>query len=112
MGEISETGANIEWLLGLLAAGSAAAVATRLRGRRLRRQQTETELTVVRKLAEEDVIQLGEELQRLDSRVAGHTLDQGNSSRCADPAHFVVVTEKLLKSNRAGLPPVETTSTP
>lgn len=69
---------GVELVLALVAGAGAGAVAV---GRRWRQRRSEEEahrsdLAVVRRLAEEDVIFLGEELRRLDERTAGHDLDE------------------------------------
>ena len=66
----------MEWLLLALVAGGGGWGARRWRDRQeLRRTQAE-ELEGVRRLADEDVTCLGEQLQRLDAEVAGHELDE------------------------------------
>jgi hypothetical protein len=76
----SEKGDTMEWLL-LVLGGSGAAVFARQAWarrdrRRLDRQIAATELEQVRRVADEDVTLLGEELRRLDVDVAGHDLDE------------------------------------
>lgn len=66
----------MEVFLGLLATGGAVAAVARLRRKLFDRRQAEAELEAVRRLAEEDVILLGEELQRLDRRVGDRELDE------------------------------------
>jgi len=67
----------MEWLLIALAAGGGAGFATkRWRKRSMMRRQELEELAGVRKLADEDVTLLGEQLQRLDAEVAGRELDE------------------------------------
>ncbi|MGH3331873.1 MAG: hypothetical protein ACRDPJ_11295 [Nocardioidaceae bacterium] len=66
----------MELLLGLLALGGAFTVATRLRRTMTNRKRTAAELEAVRRLAEEDVILLGEELAGLDATVADRNLDE------------------------------------
>lgn len=44
--------------------------------RRAQQAELQNQLTVVKKVADEDVTQFGEELQLLDSEVAGHRLDE------------------------------------
>ena len=67
----------MEWLLlALVAGGGGGWGARKWRERKaLRRTQAE-ELEGVRRLADEDVTYLGEQLQRLDREVAGHELDE------------------------------------
>jgi hypothetical protein len=70
----------MEWLL-LVLGGSGAAVFGRQawarRGRRrVDREIVAVELEQVRRVADEDVTLLGEELRRLDAEVAGHALDE------------------------------------
>jgi hypothetical protein len=67
----------MEWLLIALAGGGGAVVAVRrIWDRRTIRRQADEELRGVRRLADEDVTLLGEQLQRLDAEVAGHELDE------------------------------------
>ena len=66
----------MELLLGLLAVGGTIAVGARVRTKLFERKRAKADLDVVRRLAEEDVLLLGEELQRLDRRVSGHELDE------------------------------------
>jgi hypothetical protein len=66
----------MEWLLVLLAVGGGGIVATRWRRRRALAAAEQGELDGVRRLAEEDVTILGEQLQRLDAEVAGHELNE------------------------------------
>jgi hypothetical protein len=64
------------FLILLLAAG-AGVVAVVKRHQRQALERKEAELAPVRRLAFEDVTALGEELQRLDTDLAGHELDPG-----------------------------------
>src|SRR6476620_10251101 len=70
----------MEWFLVLLvAAGGAAFGMRQWRGRRRAEElerERQAELEVARRLADEDVTVLGEQLQRLDAEVADHPLDQ------------------------------------
>jgi tRNA A37 N6-isopentenylltransferase MiaA len=45
----------------------------------------ETQLSTSKRAADEDVTKFGEELQRLDSDVAGHALDEGCSRTTSVP---------------------------
>jgi hypothetical protein len=66
----------MEWLLLVLAGGGGAAFAARgLVARRATRREHQAELESVKRLAEEDVILFGEQLQRLDAEVGEHHLD-------------------------------------
>ncbi len=65
----------MEWLLVLVAGGGAAALARRLLRRRAQRRDEAADLQLVQRLADEDVTVFGEQLQRLDERAAGATLD-------------------------------------
>jgi hypothetical protein len=64
----------MEWLLLLLAGGGAVKVARTIRARRVSRRDLEAELEVVRRLADEDVVVLGEQLQRLGADAAQASL--------------------------------------
>jgi hypothetical protein len=66
----------MEWLLIALAIGGGGIVATRWRRRRALAAAEQEELDGVRRLAEEDVTVLGEQLRRLDAEVAGHELNE------------------------------------
>ena len=66
----------MEWLLLVLVAGGGGWGARRWRGRQELRCTQAAELEGVRRLADEDVTYLGEQLQRLDREVAGHDLDE------------------------------------
>jgi hypothetical protein len=66
----------MELLLLLLAAGGAVVVGKKAQQRREDRRTRLGELDAVRRLAEEDVIFLGEELRRLDARTSGQELDE------------------------------------
>lgn len=65
----------MEWLLLALLAGGGGLAAKRWRNRRSLGREERDELDGVRRLADEDVTYLGEQLQRLDEEVAGHELD-------------------------------------
>jgi hypothetical protein len=66
----------MEWLLLILAGGGGAAFAAKsLVARRATRREDQAELESVQRLAEEDVILFGEQLQRLDAEVGEHHLD-------------------------------------
>lgn len=66
----------MEWLLlALVMGGGGAFAARRLSDRRTTREERAVELETVRRLAEEDVTVLGEQLQQLDTAVAEHDLD-------------------------------------
>ena len=66
----------MEWLLVLLVAGGGGFVAQRWRRQQDARHTRDEELEGVRRLADEDVTYLGEQLQRLDREVHGHDLDE------------------------------------
>lgn len=66
----------MEWLLIALAAGGGGFFVRKVRARASRRQEAATDLEGVRRLADEDVTFLGEQLQRLDGEVAGAELDE------------------------------------
>jgi hypothetical protein len=66
----------MEWLLIALAVGGGGIVATRWRQRRADAAVQRDELDGVRRLADEDVTVLGEQLQRLDAEVAGQELSE------------------------------------
>ena len=65
----------MEWLLLLVVAGGGGLAAKRWRDHRTRRSEELAELEGIRQLADEDVTDLGEQLQRLDEKVKGHELD-------------------------------------
>lgn len=65
----------MEWLILLVVGGGVATVGRRLQHRRGERRERSAELDQVRRLAEEDITLLGEQLQRLDAAVAGRPLD-------------------------------------
>jgi hypothetical protein len=65
----------MEWVVLLLVAGGVGLAAKRWRGRRTNQREELAELEGIRKLADEDVTFLGEQLQRLDAEVKGHELD-------------------------------------
>lgn len=65
----------MEWLLLLVAGGGGGVLVRKLTARRRARRDDEAELAVVRRLADEDVIVFGEQLQRLDGQVADAPLD-------------------------------------
>lgn len=67
---------GVELILALVAGGGAVFFGRRLRQRRSEAQVERSELEMVRRLAEEDVIFLGEELGRLDSRTSVRELDE------------------------------------
>ena len=72
----------MEWLLLVIAAAGGSAVAARnLAGRRFEKRQRAADLESVRTLADEDVTQFGEQLQRLDEAVAGRPLDGEGRAR-------------------------------
>lgn len=66
----------MEWVLALLAGGGASFAAWKLGARRATHRQQAEELEGVRRLAEEDVTVLGEQLARLDGELAGRELDE------------------------------------
>lgn len=66
----------MEWLFLALAVGGGGFMATRWRQRRARGAAQREELDGVRRLADEDVTILGEQLQRLDAEVAGRELNE------------------------------------
>lgn len=66
----------MEWLLVLVAAGGVGVAAKTWRDRRVLGTARREELDGVRRLADEDVTVLGEQLRRLDAEVAGHELDE------------------------------------
>src|SRR5687768_15774652 len=67
---------EMEWMLLALAGGSGGAYAVqRLRALRAGRRREAADLAVARRLAEEDVAVLGEQLRRLGTEVAGRALD-------------------------------------
>lgn len=67
----------MEWVaLVALVAGGGGFVAKRWRDRKALHSQDREELDGVRRLADEDVTILGEQLQRLDREVAGRELDE------------------------------------
>lgn len=66
----------MEWLLLALVLGGGGWGAKTWRDRQEGRRAHAEELESVRRLAEEDVTYLGEQLQRLDREVAGHELDE------------------------------------
>ena len=65
----------MEWLLVLLAAGGGVGGVRYVVTRRRSRREHDEELAAVQRLADEDVIVFGEQLQRLDSEVASRPLD-------------------------------------
>ena len=65
----------MEWLLVLLAAGGGVGGVRYVIARRRSRQEHDEELAAVRRLADEDVIVFGEQLQRLDAAVGRADLD-------------------------------------
>jgi len=65
----------MELFLFLAAGGGVVVMGERFRRRRLERETARAELETLRTLADEDVTLLGEELRRLEHRVAGHELD-------------------------------------
>lgn len=67
---------GVELVLALVAGGGAIFFGRRWRERRSEAEAHRAELDVVRRLAEEDVIFLGEELRRLDALTSGHELDE------------------------------------
>jgi uncharacterized membrane protein YgcG len=66
----------MEWLLIALVAGGSVWAGRRFQARRTARREAGAELEGVRRLADEDVTLLGEELQRLDAEVADRPLDE------------------------------------
>ena len=66
----------MEWLLIALVAGGGGLLTKRWTDRRAHRRDELAELEGVRRLADEDVTYLGEQLQRLDHEVAGRELDE------------------------------------
>ena len=71
----------MEWLLIVLAAGGGGYAVRQVRSRLWSRRYALEQLDGVRRLADEDVTSLGEQLQRLDREVEGRRLDEG---ACAD----------------------------
>ncbi|WP_344183351.1 hypothetical protein [Kribbella lupini] len=65
----------MEWLLFAVLGGGVALAARRLRDRRASRREDAADLDQIRKVADEDVTLLGEELSRLGVDVAGRELD-------------------------------------
>jgi hypothetical protein len=65
----------MEWLVFLLGGGGAALAGRYLWDRRAARRFDAAELEEIRKVADEDVTQFGEELSRLDLVIAGRELD-------------------------------------
>jgi hypothetical protein len=65
----------MEWVLIALALGGTGLVGRRWQRRRALAAESKEELEGVRRLAEEDVTVLGEQLRRLDAEVAGRRLD-------------------------------------
>ena len=65
----------MEWLLIALAVGGSGLIGRRWQRRRALAAESRAELDGVRRLAEEDVTVLGEQLRRLDAEVAGRELD-------------------------------------
>ncbi len=65
----------MEWLVFLLGGGGAALAGRYLWDRRAARRLDAAELAEIRKVADEDVTQFGEELSRLDVAIAGRELD-------------------------------------
>ena len=65
----------MEWLVLLLVAGGGGLAAHRVLGRRSRHREEVEELDGIRRLADEDVTYLGEQLQHLDEQVQGRPLD-------------------------------------
>lgn len=66
----------MEWLLIALVAGGGGFLTKRWSDRRAIRRREQHELEGVRRLADEDVTYLGEQLQRLDREVQGRELDE------------------------------------
>jgi hypothetical protein len=66
----------MEWLLVVLVAGAGGLATKRWRDRKAVRRAQQEELDGVKRLADEDVTLLGEQLQHLDRDVAGHDLDE------------------------------------
>src|SRR4029450_12716469 len=66
----------MEWLLVVLVAGAGGLATKRGRDRKAVRRAQQEGLDGVKRLADEDVTLLGEQLQRLDRDVAGHDLDE------------------------------------
>jgi len=66
----------MEWLLIILVAGGGGFAARRWRARAESLSAAREQLEGVRRLADEDVTFLGEQLQRLDREVEGHRLDE------------------------------------
>lgn len=65
----------MEWVLIALAVGASGLIGRRWQRRRALAAESRAELEGVRRLAEEDVTVLGEQLRRLDAEVAGRQLD-------------------------------------
>ena len=65
----------MEWLVFLVGGGGAALAGRYLWDRRAARRLDAAELAEIRKVADEDVTQFGEELSRLDLVIAGRELD-------------------------------------
>jgi hypothetical protein len=66
----------MEWLIVALGGGLVALLGRRLWGRRGERRTDAAELAQMKRVADEDVTLLGEELARLDGEVRGRALDQ------------------------------------
>ncbi|WP_432943389.1 hypothetical protein ACQPXM_41015 [Kribbella sp. CA-253562] len=65
----------MEWLLAALGGGGVALLGRYVWDRRIARRTDTEELDQIRRLADEDITLLGEELRRLDARVTGRKLD-------------------------------------
>lgn len=65
----------MEWLLALVAGGGGIGAIRYVVVRRRTQHEAREELAVVRRLADEDVVVFGEQLQRLDEQVGGRELD-------------------------------------
>ncbi|WP_237771557.1 hypothetical protein [Kribbella sp. ALI-6-A] len=65
----------MEWLLAALGGGGVALLGRYVWDRRTARRTDAEELDQIRRLANEDITLLGEELRRLDARVTGRELD-------------------------------------
>src|SRR4051794_33848116 len=90
----------MEWLLFALAGGGVALAARQLWDRKKARREDAADLTQIRKVADEDITLLGEELSQLDAEVAGRQLDvatRRDYQRALDAYESAQFTVKSLK---------------